>query len=91
MTARGVDRVSSSVSLKPSVLLSADALAPSLDVPASWLLREARADRIPHCRLGKYVRFDPVAVEAWWRERMRGPVVARTGSQPVSAGRKDQR
>jgi hypothetical protein len=34
---------------------------------------EARADRIPHVRLGRYVRFDGEQLEAWWRERSRGP------------------
>lgn len=41
---------------------------------ASWVLAEARADRIPHTRLGKYPRFDPEVVRDWWRARQRGPV-----------------
>ncbi len=56
-----------------------------LNVPATWLLAEARADRIPHVRLGRYVRFDRVELEAWAAERARGPR-ARTGSQPVPRG-----
>ena len=32
---------------------------------ASWVLAEARADRIPHIRLGRYVRFDAVELLAW--------------------------
>jgi hypothetical protein len=66
-----------------NVLVDATALAPMLSVPPSWLLREARANRLPHVRLGKYVRFHPPTVEAWWRERMAGPM-PRTGVQPVS-------
>jgi len=56
-------------------LIDAQAAGEILGVPASWMLREARADRIPHVRLGKYVRFEAAALEVWWRERQRGPVV----------------
>lgn len=54
-------------------LVDAEAAAELLSVPASWVLAEARADRIPHVRLGRYVRFDPVELEAWWQSRARGP------------------
>lgn len=49
-----------------------------LGVPKSWVLAEARADRIPHVRLGRYVRFEPDALEQWWTARRRGPM-ARSG------------
>ena len=55
-------------------LLDAKAAAELLAVPASWVLAEARADRIPHIRLGRYVRFDADELEQWWRARMQGPV-----------------
>jgi excisionase family DNA binding protein len=54
-------------------LLRAEQAAERLNVPKSWILAEARADRIPHVRLGKYVRFDPAELEAWWLTRARGP------------------
>jgi len=54
-------------------LVDAEAAAGMLGVPKSWVLAEARANRIPHVQLGRYVRFDPVEVEAWWRARVRGP------------------
>ena len=54
-------------------LLNADQAAELLNVPASWVLAEARADRIPHVRLGRYVRFDGAELEAWWQTRARGP------------------
>lgn len=55
-------------------LLDANAAANLLGVPASWLLAEARADRIPHIRLGRYVRFDRAELRAWWQtDRARGP------------------
>ena len=44
-----------------------------LHVPASWVLAEARAERIPHVRLGRYVRFDADELGAWWKSRARGP------------------
>jgi excisionase family DNA binding protein len=57
----------------PAPLLTAAQAAELLGVPPSWVLAEARADRIPHIRLGRYVRFDGAEVEAWWRGRVRGP------------------
>ncbi len=40
---------------------------------ASWVLAQARADRIPHVRLGHYVRFDADEIAAWASQRARGP------------------
>lgn len=55
-------------------LLDAEGVSELLGVPKTWVLAEARADRIPHIRLGRYVRFDPADLEAWWRNsRSRGP------------------
>ena len=65
-------------------LVNADGAAALLSVPASWVRAEARADRIPHVRLGRYVRFDRDELRAWWQERRRGPW--RTGCRPVSGG-----
>lgn len=58
-------------------LLDATEAGRLLSVPASWVLAEARADRIPHVRLGRYVRFSADELEEWWRARMRGPWRAR--------------
>lgn len=77
-------------------LLDAEAAGVLLCLPASWLLAEARADRIPHVRFGKYVRFDGEELEHWWRARARGPWRdrgaasraarnGRTGVDPVAA------
>lgn len=55
-------------------LLDAKQAAALLNVPHTWVLAEARADRIPHVRFGRYVRFDAGQLEAWWQERMQGPV-----------------
>ena len=66
----------------PRTLIDAYAAGDLLGVPGSWVLAQARSDRVPHVRLGRYVRFDPDELEAWWRGRMRGPIV-RPGPRPV--------
>ena len=43
---------------RSSHLLNAKEAAELLGVPATWLLAEARRARIPHVRLGRYVRFN---------------------------------
>lgn len=48
--------------LRSRRLLTATEAAEVLSVDAPWLLRQAREGRIPHVRLGKYVRFDPDAI-----------------------------
>lgn len=65
---------------RPPALIDADEAARQLGLFGgdgqplkSWVLAEARAGRIPHVRLGRYVRFDPVALRAWAAARARGP------------------
>ena len=65
-------------------LLDAKAAGALLGVPDTWVLAEARADRIPHVRLGKYVRFDEAELGRWALARQRGPV--RAGAQPSRRG-----
>jgi excisionase family DNA binding protein len=55
-------------------LLDATGAAELLGVPRTWVLAQARADRIPHIRLGRYVRFDADELLAWARARQRGPI-----------------
>lgn len=43
---------------QPTFLADAQTAAEMLGVKSSWLLQRAREGRIPHVRLGKYVRFD---------------------------------
>jgi excisionase family DNA binding protein len=60
--------------MTPAPRLDAAGVAKLLGVPKTWVLAEARADRIPHIRLGRYVRFDPDELRDWWRTtRSRGP------------------
>jgi hypothetical protein len=65
-------------------LLDAHAAGELLGVPHTWLLREARADRVPHRRLGKYVRWSAGDLD-WIIESMAsGP---RTGNGPAQRRR----
>jgi hypothetical protein len=54
-------------------LLDAKAAGDLLGVPATWLLAQAREDKVPHVRLGKYVRYDPEDLERWIATVKRGP------------------
>jgi predicted DNA-binding transcriptional regulator AlpA len=40
-------------------LVDADRIAQMFGLEPSWFLTRARENRLPHVRLGKYVRFDP--------------------------------
>jgi excisionase family DNA binding protein len=80
MSAQLEDRGAGAASARATVahssvapLLDAKGAAALLNVPATWVLAEARADRIPHVRLGRYVRFDAAELESWWQSRRRGP------------------
>jgi excisionase family DNA binding protein len=95
-TPNGAQTEPSAANARPHArpLLDARQAGELLNVPATWLLAEARADRIPYVRLGRYVRFDGEELEHWWRGRARGPWrsagaaarVARIGSGPVPVG-----
>ena len=62
---RLADRIAKRISPPPSPLIDAAGAADLLGVPASWVLSEARSNRIPCVRLGRYVRFDACEVRAW--------------------------
>ena len=64
----------------PPRLIDAQAAGALLGVPKSWMLAEARCDRIPHVRLGRYVRFDPKALEAGGGPNPGGPWAIVRGS-----------
>jgi excisionase family DNA binding protein len=55
-------------------LLDANDAAELLGVPATWLLAEARRARVPHVRLGRYVRFNRETLLAWVSQLERGPI-----------------
>ena len=54
-------------------LIDAKAAGELLGVPHTWLLAQARAQRIPHHRLGHYVRFNPDDLEQWLHETRSTP------------------
>lgn len=70
---RGADDSDPLVPPRVGPLLDAKGASQLLNVPASWVLAEARGNRIPHVRLGRYVRFDADELRAWWMTRRRGP------------------
>jgi excisionase family DNA binding protein len=49
-------------------LIDAKAASGLLGVPHTWLLAQAREGRIPHHRLGHYVRFNPEDLKEWLGE-----------------------
>jgi excisionase family DNA binding protein len=49
-------------------LIDAKAAAQLLGVPPTWLLAQVRARRIPHHRLGHYVRFSADDLKLWLQE-----------------------
>jgi excisionase family DNA binding protein len=56
-------------------LLTAQDVAALLRVPVSWVYERTRrraAERIPHVRVGKYVRFEPQALRAFVARRRKG-------------------
>ena len=59
-------------------LIDAKAASRLLGVPHTWLLAQARAGRIPHHRLGHYVRFNPDDLQEWLKETRSLP----NGGQP---------
>ncbi len=72
----------------PSRLIDAGAAGELLGVPTTWVLAEARSNRIPHIRLGRYVRFRSDALLQWALEREQGPVgVPRPGRRDLSRAR----
>jgi excisionase family DNA binding protein len=52
----------------PFALIDAKAASLMLGVPHTWLLAQAREGRIPHHRLGHYVRFNPDDLREWLQE-----------------------
>jgi len=50
-----------------TTLMNARAIAESFDMDAKWFLTRAREGRLPHVRLGRYVRFDPDEVRTFFQ------------------------
>ncbi len=54
-------------------LLTAEEVAALLQVTCSWVYAETRRHRIPHLRLGRYVRYRRGALESWMEDIERCP------------------
>jgi len=53
-------------------LLEAEDVAHYIGMRVDWVYREVRAGRLPHIRLGRYVRFRQESIDAWLASRERG-------------------
>lgn len=53
-------------------LLTAAEVADRLSVPESWVRQESREGRMPHVRLGRYVRYEWPGVVEWLGEQRAG-------------------
>jgi excisionase family DNA binding protein len=52
-------------------LQTAHEVAERLGVPVSWVRDHTRQGRIPHLRLGRYVRYRRETVDKWLEEQRR--------------------
>lgn len=52
--------------------MTAEELAERWEVTLAWVYAETRAGRIPHLRLGRYVRYRRSTILAWEREKEGG-------------------
>ena len=68
-------------------LLDASEVAERLAVPVSWVRQESREGRIPHVRLGRYVRFSEDEVLAWVDSLKSGGGSAYRKHVPTRGGR----
>lgn len=66
-------------------LLTAEEVAALLQVTCAWVYAETRRHRIPHLRLGRYVRYRREALDAWMNQ-----VEMTSTSPPASAGTRGQ-
>ena len=49
-------------------LLDASGLSELFGIDATWFLTRSRENRIPHVRIGKYVRFDPEEIRDFFHQ-----------------------
>ena len=50
-------------------LIGITEMAEKLSVPCSWLYQRTRTGKIPHFKIGKYVRFDMDQVMEWIQKK----------------------
>lgn len=73
-----VSDASPPVDFNPTRLLTATEVAERLRVTTAWVYAATRANRVPHVRLGRYVRFRADAIDRWIAE------LEETGALPTS-------
>jgi excisionase family DNA binding protein len=71
MTLISHDRSSASPSAAGTLLVAAE-VAELLRVTPGWVYAETRANRLPHVRLGRYVRYRREALDVWLADTERG-------------------
>ncbi len=69
----------------PERLLEAEDVAAILGMTTDWVYREVRAKRLPHIRLGRYVRFRRESINAWLEASERG---TRVSAEHIAARRR---
>jgi excisionase family DNA binding protein len=70
------------------MLLTAEQVSEILQVPERWVYQGARDGRIPHVKLGRYVRFEREQIEEWVASlRSGGRVYEPRKVVPRAAGR----
>lgn len=69
-----------------SSLLTADDVAAALGVGRDWVYAEVRADRIPHVRLGRNVRFRAESIDCWISELEAAKMPFKTKRAPATVG-----
>lgn len=74
-------------------ILDADGMKATTGIPASWFLEQARQDKIPHIRAGKYVRFrigevlEALKTQPRHADRLSLALPNGAANQPVAKGR----
>jgi excisionase family DNA binding protein len=56
-------------------LLTAEQVAELLGMGTDWVYAQVRANRIPHVKLGRYVRFRAESIELWIMELEHGATI----------------
>lgn len=72
-------------------LLTAEEVAALLRVRPAWVYSETRRHRIPHIRLGRYVRYRRGALMAWMDQLEDGPLVEHKRSNRLPGVRAEGR
>jgi excisionase family DNA binding protein len=67
----GVRRLLMAKEKRAASLLTPDDVAELLRVARRTVINMARDGRVPHVRIGRFVRFDPNEIDRWIRDQRR--------------------